>query len=96
MDEVDHSISVSTGPSYQSQRDAVNDFLDNLIGQLPKLPVAPPQAAQILSIAVKMKDLEAHLGDELAEDHQAQPARTASRARSNCSRPKVSCSSRAS
>ena len=66
VDEVDHSISVSTGPSYQSQRDAVNDFLDNLIGQLPKLPVAPQQAAQILSIAVKMKDL-GPMGDELAE-----------------------------
>ena len=66
VDEIDHSISVSTGPSYQSQRDAVNDFLDNLIGQLPKLPVAPQQAAQILSIAVKMKDL-GPMGDELAE-----------------------------
>jgi Phage P22-like portal protein len=66
VDEVDHSISVSTGPSYQSQRDAVNDFLDNLIGQLPKLPIAPQQAAQILSIAVKMKDL-GPMGDELAE-----------------------------
>ena len=66
VDEVDHSISVSTGPSYQSQRDEVNDFLDNLIGQLPKLPVAPPQAAQILSIAIKMKEL-GPMGDELAE-----------------------------
>jgi hypothetical protein len=66
VDEVDHSISISTGPSYQSQRDAVSDFLDNLIGQLPKLPIAPPQAAQLLSIAIKMKDL-GPLGDQMAE-----------------------------
>ena len=66
VDEVDHALAVSSGPSYQSQRDAVDKFLDNLIAQLPKLPVAPPQAAQILSIAVKMKDL-GPMGDELAE-----------------------------
>ena len=66
VDEVDHSISISTGPSFQSQRDAVSDFLDNLIGQLPKLPIAPPAAAQLLSIAIKMKDL-GPLGDQMAE-----------------------------
>jgi hypothetical protein len=66
VDEVDHSISISTGPSYQSQRDQVSDFLDSLIGQLPKLPVSPPQAAQLLSIAIKMKDM-GPLGDQMAE-----------------------------
>jgi hypothetical protein len=66
VEEVDHSISISTGPSQQSQRDAVNEFLDNLIGQLPKLPIAPPQAAQLLGIAIKMKNL-GPLGDEMAE-----------------------------
>jgi hypothetical protein len=66
VDEVDHSISISTGPSFQSQRDEVSDFLDSLIGQLPKLPIAPPQAAQLLSLAIKMKDL-GPLGDQMAE-----------------------------
>jgi hypothetical protein len=66
VEEVDHSISISSGPSDASQRDAVSDFLDNLIGQLPKLPIAPPQAAQLLSIAIKMKDL-GPMGDEMAE-----------------------------
>jgi hypothetical protein len=66
VDEVDHSISVSTGPSFLSERDAVSDFLDSLIAQLPKLPIAPPQAARLLSIAIKMKDL-GPLGDQMAE-----------------------------
>jgi len=66
VDEVDHSISISTGPSYLSQRDAVAKFLDSLIGQLPKLPIAPAQAAQLLSTAIKMKDL-GPMGDEMAE-----------------------------
>jgi hypothetical protein len=66
VEEVDHSISISSGPSAATQREAVSDFLDNLIGQLPKLPVAPPQAAQLLSMAVKMKNLGPQ-GDEMAE-----------------------------
>jgi hypothetical protein len=66
VDDVDHSISISTGPSYQSQREAVSDFLDNLIGQLPKLPLSPPQAAQLLALAIKGKNLGPE-GDQMAE-----------------------------
>jgi hypothetical protein len=39
----DHDVTVSTGPSYQSQREAVGEFLDTLIQNLPNLPI-PPQA----------------------------------------------------
>ena len=66
VEDVDHSISISSGPSYNSQREAVSQFLDGLIGQLPQLPVSPPQAARLLSIAIKMKDLGPR-GDEMAE-----------------------------
>lgn len=66
VEEVDHSISISTGPSYNSQRDAVDHFLDGLIGQLPALPVSPPQAAKLLSLAIQMKNLGPK-GDEMAE-----------------------------
>jgi hypothetical protein len=66
VEEVDHSISISSGPSINSQRDAVSQFLDGLIGQLPQLPVSPPQAAKILSLAIQMKDLGPK-GDEMAE-----------------------------
>lgn len=61
-----HAVTVSTAPSYQSQRQAVSDFLDNLIAQLPKLPVPPPAAAKLLSLAIQMKDLGPK-GDEMAE-----------------------------
>ena len=66
VEEVDHSISISTGPSFATQREAVSDFLDNLIGQLPKLPLGPQQAAQLLAMALKMKNLGPQ-GDEMAE-----------------------------
>ena len=62
----DHAISISTGPSMNSQRDAVSQFLDTLIGQLPQLPISPPQAARLLSLAIQMKNLGPK-GDEMAE-----------------------------
>lgn len=66
VEEVDHSVSISSGPSYNSQREAVSEFLDTLIGQLPQLPISPPQAAQLLSLAIQMKDLGPK-GDKMAE-----------------------------
>lgn len=63
---VDHAITISTGPSMLSQRDAVDKFLDGLIGQLPQLPISPPQAAKLLSLAIQMKNLGPK-GDEMAE-----------------------------
>ena len=62
----EHDVAVSTGPSFDSQRSAVSDFLDNLIGQLPKMPIAAPQAAKLLALAIQMKDLGPK-GDEMAE-----------------------------
>ena len=54
---VEHSVSISSGPSVNSQRDAVSKFLDVLISQLPQLPISPPQAAKLLSLAIQMKNL---------------------------------------
>src|SRR5262249_16554449 len=64
--EGDHDVTISTGPSYQSQREAVGDFLDTLIANLHQLPIAPPAAAKILSMAVQMKGLGPK-GDQMAE-----------------------------
>jgi hypothetical protein len=67
VEEVDHAIAVSSGPSYNSQREQVASFIDMLIQNLPNMPwIPPPVAAQILSIAIKMKNLGPQ-GDQLAE-----------------------------
>ena len=67
VEEVDHAIAVSSGPSYSSQREQVASFIDMLITNLPNMPwIPPPVAAQILSIAIKMKNLGPQ-GDQLAE-----------------------------
>lgn len=62
----DHNLTVSTGPSYDSQRQDAADFLDQLVGNLETLPVAPPQAAKILALAIRMRELGPK-GDEMAE-----------------------------
>lgn len=61
-----HDITVSTAPSNLSQRDAVDDFLNNLIGNLKNLPIAPPAASKLLAKAVRMKNLGPR-GDEMAD-----------------------------
>jgi portal protein len=61
-----HSITVSAAPSYASQREAVGNFLDQLISNLKNLPVAPPQAAKILAMAIQMKELGPK-GDQIAD-----------------------------
>ena len=66
VEEGDHTVTVSVGPSNESQREAASDFLDGLIGNLGHLPVAPPQAAKLLSLAIQMKQLGPK-GDEMAE-----------------------------
>jgi Phage P22-like portal protein len=64
--EGQHDITIGTGPSDASQRDAASDFLDTLIGNLGNIPVAPPQAAKLLSLAIQMKQLGPK-GDEMSE-----------------------------
>jgi hypothetical protein len=64
----DHDVTLSTGPSYDSEREAANDFADTVMGQLQVIAgVAGPQAAaKIMSMAVKLKDV-GPLGDEMAK-----------------------------
>lgn len=66
VEEGEHDVTVSTGPSNQSQRDAASDFLNALVQNLPNLPIAPPQAAALLAKSIEMMQL-GPLGDQMAE-----------------------------
>jgi hypothetical protein len=66
IDDGAHTVTVSSGPSYDSQRKEVSSFVDTLIQNLKGLPIAPPVAAKILAIAIQMKELGPK-GDQLAE-----------------------------
>lgn len=61
----DFGVTVSTGPSFQSQREQASEFVDTLIQNLKGLPIPPEVAPKILAMAVRMKDLGAK-GDEIA------------------------------
>jgi hypothetical protein len=61
-----HSVTVSAGPSFESQRDAVEDFLEGFIQNLKGLPLDPQQAQKLLAMAIQMRGLGPK-GDEMAE-----------------------------
>jgi hypothetical protein len=61
-----HDVTISVAPSSESTREAAGEFLDQLIGSLGKLPIAPPQQAKLLSMAIQMKQLGPK-GDQMAE-----------------------------
>jgi Phage P22-like portal protein len=58
-DEGDHEVTISTGPSYQSQRDEASQFADALAQNEAIFP-------RIADLVVKMKDL-GPIGDEIAD-----------------------------
>jgi hypothetical protein len=59
-------VTISTGASYQSQREQADEFTDGLIKNLSALPIPPPIATKILARAIRMRDLGAE-GDAIAE-----------------------------
>jgi hypothetical protein len=56
----DHTVSISVGPSFQSQRQEASDFADNLIHAAPAL------IGQIGDLLVRMRNL-GPIGDEIAD-----------------------------
>lgn len=61
-----HEVTISVGPSFESQREEASDFLDTLVANLKGLPLAPQQAAKLLALLITMKQLGPK-GDQMAE-----------------------------
>lgn len=62
----DFDVTISTGPSFQSQRDTASAFADTLIGELGNFPITPQQKATLLALSIKLKDV-GPIGDEIAK-----------------------------
>jgi hypothetical protein len=64
----EHDVTLSTGPSYDSEREAANDYADLLTQNVAMVAQVsgPPAAAKLLSLAVKLKNL-GPIGDEIAD-----------------------------
>jgi hypothetical protein len=60
----EHDVTISTGPSYDSQREEAANFIDTLIPNLAELPIDPALKARLLALSIKIKDL-GPLGDEM-------------------------------
>lgn len=67
MDLGTHVTTISTGPSFDSEREEASEFADTLIGN-PEIPriLGPQKSAELLALAVKLKNI-GPLGDEMAE-----------------------------
>lgn len=59
-------VTISTGPSYQSQREAQSDFVDLLVENLQQLPPPGTPAAKILALSIKLKQL-GPIAEEIAD-----------------------------
>ena len=59
-------VTISTGMSYQSQREAASAFVDTLMGELGNLPISPQAKATLLAKAIALKDI-GPIGDEMAK-----------------------------
>lgn len=63
----EHTVTVSTGPKLESEREAASAFADVIIGSQPVLAVAGPQkAAKLIALAIKLKNV-GPIGDQIAE-----------------------------
>ena len=62
----DFDVTISTGPSYQSQRESESAFADFIIQSAPTLGIPQPILLKIVAMAVRMKDVGA-TGTEIAE-----------------------------
>lgn len=62
----DYDITISTGASYQSEREQVDEFMNVFFGAIASLPVPEPAKAQLVALAIRLKDL-GPLGEQMAE-----------------------------
>ncbi len=68
VEDTDHDVTLSTGPSYQSERVAADEFASDLVENIQSLVgvIGQPAAAKILSRTIKLRNL-GPIGDEMAE-----------------------------
>lgn len=66
MDLGSHATTVSTGPSFDSEREEASAFADSLIANPQIDRILGPRAPEFLSLAIKLKNV-GPIGDEMAE-----------------------------
>jgi hypothetical protein len=63
----DFDVTISDGPSYQSQREAQDEFASQLTSELPNLPQVGTPQAKVFALTVRMRSDLGPFGKEIAE-----------------------------
>jgi hypothetical protein len=61
-----HDVTVGVGPSFESQREAADAYLQQLVANLATLPFDPAIKSKMLALAIRMQQL-GPLGDAMAD-----------------------------
>jgi hypothetical protein len=62
-----YQVTISSGPSHESQREEGSEFVDTLMQNLPQMQfLQPQQQAQIIALGIRLKQL-GPLGDQMAD-----------------------------
>lgn len=62
----DYGVTISTGPSYHSQREQASEFVDHLIANWQQLGIPPAVGVKILALGVKLKGI-GPIGDAIRD-----------------------------
>lgn len=57
LSEGDQDVTVSTGPSYESQHEEAKEFVNLVVSNIPTLPLPPEMTAKLLALAFRFQKL---------------------------------------
>lgn len=60
-------VTISTGPSYQSEREEQDEFVDSLTENIANLPQPGTPAAKVLALAIRMRPTLGPIGKQIAD-----------------------------
>ena len=62
----DHEVTITTGPSFQSEREQANEFVKTVVPQIENIIQDPPTRSKLLALLVKMQNI-GPIGDEIVD-----------------------------
>lgn len=60
-------VTISSGPSHDSERDAQSAFVDSLLENMPNLPQPGTPSAKVLALAIRMRPDLGPIGEQIAD-----------------------------
>ncbi|MGH9452343.1 MAG: portal protein [Terriglobia bacterium] len=64
--EGEHDVTIATGPSFQSEREKADEFVELMVPQIEALSIDPGVKSKLLALLIKLKNI-GPIGDEMAE-----------------------------